>query len=225
MEPSIYQKKGKNKMNKLKKWMSRKVILTMIMTMVFSFGIAGNAAVYAGSEDYIGEISMFAGNFAPKGWAFCQGQLLPISQNTALFSLLGTTYGGNGVTTFALPDLRGRSPIGTGQGPGLSNYDLGQTGGTETVTELTSQMPVHNHALKASTAAGTTNTPGSGTYLGKAVTPDRQEVNLYTEAVPDTTIGPASIGNYGGSQPQSIRDPYLTINYIICLQGIYPSRD
>lgn len=196
----------------------------MIMMMIFSFGIAGNAAVYAGSEAYIGEISMFAGNFAPKGWEFCQGQILSISQNTALFSLLGTTYGGDGMTTFALPDLRGRSPIGAGMGPGLSTYVLGQTGGKETATELTSQMPVHTHTLNASTAAGTTNTPGSGTYLGKAVTPDRQEVNLYTAAAPDTTIGLASIGNYGGSQQQDIRDPYLAINYIICVQGIFPSR-
>ena len=211
-------------MLKLKKWISRKVILTMIMTMIFSFGIAGNAAVYAGAEDYVGEISMFAGNFAPKGWEFCHGQILPISQNTALFSLLGTTYGGDGMTTFALPDLRGRSPIGAGMGPGLSTYGLGQTGGKETATELTSQTPVHAHTLNASTAAGTTNTPGSGTYLGKAVTPDRQEVNLYTAAAPNTTIGPASIGNYGGSQPQDIRDPYLAINYIICVQGVFPSR-
>ncbi|MDF3002923.1 MAG: microcystin-dependent protein [Bacillota bacterium] len=205
--------------------MSRKVILTMIVMTIFSFGISGNTAVYAGAEEYIGEISMFAGNFAPRGWAFCQGQLLSIQQNTALFSILGTTYGGDGVTTFALPDLRGRSPIGTGQGPGMNLYDLGQTGGTETATALTTQMLAHSHALNASTEAGTTNTPGTGTYLGKAVTPDRQEVNLYTTTAPNTTIGPASIGIAGGSQPQSIRDPYLAINYIICLQGIFPSRE
>lgn len=215
-------------MIKLKKWMSRKVILTIILTMVFSFGISGNTAVYAGTEPYIGEISMFAGNFAPKNWAYCNGQLLSISQNTALFSILGTTYGGDGITTFALPDLRGRSPIGVGQGPGLGSYALGETGGTEKVTELISQMPAHSHTLtlNASTAAGTTNTPASGAYLGKAVTPDRQEVNIYTITNdPDTTIGASSTGVSGGSQQQDIRDPYLAINYIICLQGIYPSRD
>lgn len=214
-------------MNKLKKAMSRKLILTIIMMTIFSFGISGNLAVY-GMEGNIGEIRMFAGNFAPRGWAFCQGQVLPIQQNSALFSILGTTYGGNGITTFALPDLRGRSPIGAdqnNQAPGLGSYSLGQTGGTETATELTSQMPTHIHALNASTEAGTTNTPGTGVYLGKAVTPDRQEVNLYTTATPNTTIGPASIGIAGGSQRQDIRDPYLAINYIICLQGIFPDRD
>lgn len=225
IQQQIREKERKDKMSKMKKWITRKVILVILMMMVFSFGISGNTAVYAGMEPYIGEISMFAGNYAPKGWAFCQGQLLSISQNSALFSILGTTYGGNGTTTFALPDLQGRSPIGAGQGPGLGSYSLGQLAGSETTTTISTQMPAHIHSLNASTADGTTNTPGNNTYLAKAVTPDRQEVNLYTTTTPNTVLGAFSAGIAGGSQPQSIRDPYLTINYIIALEGIFPPHN
>src|SRR5689334_14491352 len=116
----------------------------------------------------LASIAIFAGNFAPRGWALCNGQILPIAQNTALFSLLGTTYGGNGQTTFALPDLRGRAPIGTGQGPGLSNVDLGQVGGTENVTLLTSNMPMHNHSLNASSAAADVGAPGATVVLANS---------------------------------------------------------
>ena len=211
-------------MKKLKKSAGRKVVLAVILLMVFTFAVPGNAAVYASSEPFLGEIIMFAGNFAPKGWAFCNGQLLEIRDNTALFSLLGTTYGGNGITNFALPDLRGRSPIGVGQGPMLGDYTLGQVRGTENTTMIITQMPAHNHALSASTAEGTTNTPGGGVVLGKAVTPDRQEVNIYTTATPNTNLSVNTISITGGSQPQENRDPYLAINYIIAVEGVYPSR-
>jgi microcystin-dependent protein len=173
------------------------------------------------TEAYIGSIVLFAGNFAPRGWAFCQGQLLPIAQNSALFSILGTTYGGNGQTTFALPDLRGRAPIGTGQGPGLTNVALGQQAGSESVTLTVSQMPAHNHlvacdAAAADNAVPTNNYPGNPGSLSGAT--------LYGPT-PTATMGPAMISAAGGSQPFSVQQPYLGLNYIICLEGIFPSRN
>jgi microcystin-dependent protein len=172
----------------------------------------------------LGCIFMFAGNFAPRGYAFCAGQLLPISQNTALFSLLGTTYGGNGQTTFALPDLRGRSPIGSGQGPGLSNISLGEQAGTENVTLLSTNMPIHNHALQASNASATGGTP-SGNSLGDTGGTQGGGSNTYVTAAPNVQLNPQSIGAAGGSQPFASRNPYLGINYIIATQGIFPSRN
>lgn len=204
----------------------KRIIICMAITAVAFFsGLREIPKAYA-EEQMLGEIRMFAGNFAPRGWAFCNGQILSIAQNTALFSLLGTTYGGNGSTTFALPDLRGRSPIGTGQGPGLSNYVLGQQGGIESQTLLTNNMPAHTHPLSepASTSAGTSNTPGADKVLAKAVTPDRQEVNIYTTATPDTSLKSSPAGVTGGSIPLVTRAPFLAINYIIAVEGIYPSQ-
>ena len=171
-------------------------------------------------ETFLGEIRMFAGNFAPTGWAFCQGQLLPIAQNTALFSLLGTTYGGNGTTTFALPDLRGRVPVGFGQGPGLSNKDLGQQFGTETVTLTTAQMPAHSHTVNAVTTEGNQNLPTNSLPANtKAL--DKE----YSDAASNTTMKSGMIGITGSSQPVNISQPSLGVNFIIALQGIYPSRN
>ena len=179
-------------------------------------------------EGTIGEIRMFAGNFAPRTWAFCSNQLLSIAQNTALFSILGTTYGGNGQTTFALPDFRGRVAVGTGQGPGLSNITLGQLAGTTNVTLTTGNMPAHTHPLTGTVspqgnqgAAGLTNDPSNRRFAG---------TNIFTGAATDlATMAPAvstlAIGATGGSQPFSIMPPYLGMNYIICLFGIFPSRD
>lgn len=189
-------------------------------------------------EGTIGEIRMFAGNFAPRAWAFCAGQLLSIAQNTALFSILGITYGGNGQTTFALPDLRGRCPVGTGQGPGLTNIVLGELSGTENVTLLTSQMPAHNHTASATVTgtvnlscledAGSTDTP-SGAHM--AISPSG--AHIYSPNPPDAAMGSSpisatanvTIGISGSSQPVPIRNPYLGMNYIICLEGIFPSRN
>ncbi len=166
------------------------------------------------SEPFLGTIVGFAGNFAPRGWALCQGQILSISQNTALFSLLGTTYGGNGQTTFALPDLRGRTPVSSGQGPGLSNYDLGQSGGEESVVLNAAQMPAHTHQVLGSSVAtgGRPNgrTPATGGQYGNAN---------------DVTMDPGMIQAAGGSQPHDNMPPHLAINYIIALQGIFPSRN
>jgi microcystin-dependent protein len=155
-------------------------------------------------------------NFAPQGWAFCNGQIMSIAQNSALFSLLGTTYGGNGQTTFALPDLRGRVAISSGQGPGLQNYSLGEVAGSESVTLLSTQMPAHTHLVGASTGSAQATPdnafPGSDT-----------STQIYDLAA-STTMNPQMIQPAGGSQPHENRQPYLVLNYIIALQGVYPSR-
>ncbi|HEX9994322.1 MAG TPA: tail fiber protein [Acidimicrobiales bacterium] len=168
------------------------------------------------SEPFLGEIRLFPYTFAPRGWAFCQGQLLSIAQNTALFSLLGVTYGGNGQTTFGLPDLRGRVAMSSGQGPGLSNYVLGETGGEETVTLLQNQMPMHNHMVNASSQASSASRP-SGQFPSAG--------GAYTGATDGSLMNPSMIGAAGGSQPHDNMQPYLTLNYCIALEGIYPSRN
>jgi microcystin-dependent protein len=172
-------------------------------------------------EAYLGSITMFAGNFAPRGWAMCEGQILSIAQNTALFSLLGTTYGGNGQTTFALPDLRGRVPVHPGQGPGLPNVALGESAGSPTVTLTTSQMPMHNHSVAANESATTTDPRGGVPANDARGTP----VSIYANQSDGTLMNPQMIGLAGGNQPFSIEQPYLGINFIICMEGIYPSRN
>ncbi|MEZ4447950.1 MAG: tail fiber protein [Nannocystaceae bacterium] len=165
-------------------------------------------------EGFIGEIRLFAGNFAPRAWMLCEGQLLSIAQNTALFSILGTTYGGDGRTTFALPDLRGRAPVQAGHGPGLSDYRLGQKSGAEQVTLTVSQMPSHNHSVTSSSEDANAKLPSSG-YLTAG--------GAYTTTANQTAL-PSYIGNTGGNQPVSLVQPVLALNYIICIQGIFPSR-
>lgn len=170
-------------------------------------------------EPYIGQVCLFGFNYAPKGWAQCNGQLLSIAQNSALFSLLGTTYGGDGRTTFALPDLRGRVAINQGQGPGLSNYAIGQAAGTETVTLNTNQIPAHNHTaqLHASNAAVNQEEP-SGHLLA--------ETAVYTDGTANQVMNQAAvtIGATGGNQAHENRQPYLVLNYCIALQGVFPPR-
>lgn len=169
------------------------------------------------SQPFLGEIFLVPYNFAPRGYAFCAGQILPIAQNTALFSLLGTTFGGNGQTTFALPDLRGRVPIGAGQGPGLSSVDLGQVGGTETVTLTQTQLPAHIHLAAASQAAGTSTRPSN--QFPAAGQP------VYEATSDGTTLNPGFVQSAGNNQPFSIEQPFLGLNYIIALEGIFPSRN
>ena len=166
-------------------------------------------------------IIMFAGNFAPRNWAYCQGQILSISSNTALFSLLGTTYGGNGTTTFGLPDLRGRVPVGTGQGPGLANVSLGEVAGTTSVTLTINNLPAHNHLVNVPTSDGNgTSDEPNGNIL--AVGSD----TIYAAPSSATgSYGGVTCGVTGGNQPLSIRTPYLGMNYVICLSGIFPSRN
>jgi microcystin-dependent protein len=178
-------------------------------------------------EGTIAEIRMFAGTFAPRNWAFCAGQLLSIAQNTALFSILGTTYGGNGQTTFALPDLRSRIPVGTGQGPGLTNISLGEVAGTETVTLLTTQMPAHTHtaAVNVNTGLGTSSNPG-GSFLAGGQDATGNPIPTYAAAgTAGVNLNGVSVGIAGNSQPVPTRNPYLGMNYIICLFGIFPSRN
>jgi microcystin-dependent protein len=166
------------------------------------------------AQPYVGEIRMFAGNFAPAGWMFCEGQLLPISENETLFQLIGTTYGGDGESTFALPDLRGRLPIHQGNG-----FILAETGGAEEITLTVQQIAAHNHALLGSVAQATTNTPTNNTFAnstGGTVFP-------YGTDQPPTTLQPSTISPVGGSQPHTNFAPYLCVDFIISLFGIFPS--
>lgn len=190
----------------------KKLLLLALFTLLFSNKVFSQ-------DGYIGEIRMFAGNFAPVNWMLCQGQILPIAQNTALFSILGTTYGGNGQTTFALPDLRGRVPIGVGQGAGLSLRNLGDMAGTENVTLTVNQMPAHTHLVNAVTSVGNQNSP-TGNFLADTNVLDKE----YSNSASNTTMNPAMLASAGGNQPFSIMQPYLGMNYIICVAGIYPSR-
>ncbi|HYC92386.1 MAG TPA: tail fiber protein [Thermoanaerobaculia bacterium] len=171
------------------------------------------------ADPFVAEIRIFPFNFAPKGWAWCDGQLLPLSQNTALFSLLGTTYGGNGKSNFALPDLQGRAPMHPGQGPGLSLHDLGETGGSETVSLLESEIPAHSHAMRAATQ-------------------DNADVNLVTptasfagstggtiyQTTSNTQMSANTLAPAGGDQPHNNLQPYLTFYFCIALQGVFPPR-
>jgi len=170
-------------------------------------------------DPFVAEIRIFPFNFAPTGWAFCDGQILPLSQNTALFSLLGTTYGGDGKSNFALPNMQGNVPMHPGQGPGLSLHDLGETGGSDTVTLLDSEMPSHAHTMMAFASPGNRLTP-----VGNAISRENGATtfvpgNPATVAMSDQAIAPA-----GGDQPHNNMQPYLTLNFCIALQGVYPPR-
>jgi microcystin-dependent protein len=171
------------------------------------------------SEPFIAEIRIFAGNFAPRGWAFCNGQLLPIAQNTALFSLIGTTYGGDGRTTTALPDLQGRAPMHPGRGPGLTDRRLGQKGGVETVTLSEAQMPNHNHAMMASPNPGEVPGPGSGNALARSV-----GGSVYGPANNLASLAGETMLPAGNGQAHDNRQPFLAVNFIIALVGLYPQR-
>ncbi len=191
------------------------------------------------SSPYIGEIKLVSFGFSPKGWALCDGQLLPINQNQALFSILGTTYGGNGQTTFALPDLQGRAALGMGQGPGLQNYTLGQSSGAQTATLTVNTMPAHTHALgpgtvKIAAVSGSANkqSPVNAYFASEAA----GVTASYSNATPDTTMatgsngggaitGALAIGSTGGGQPFNLMQPYLTLVYVIAVVGIFPSRN
>jgi microcystin-dependent protein len=182
------------------------------------------------TEPFIGEIKIFGFNFAPRGYMTCQGQTLSIAQNTALFSLLGTTYGGNGQTTFALPDLQGRRPVGQGQGPGLSSYQMGQVSGTENITLLPNNMPMHAHPgqgltvnIPVSTGGADASSP-AGAYLADTGTEIFSSAATAGQSYGAGTIG-GNTGMAGGSQPFGILNPYLCINYSIATEGIFPSRN
>ena len=171
------------------------------------------------ADPFVAEIRIFPFNFAPKGWAWCNGQLLPLSQNTALFSLLGTTYGGNGKSNFALPDLEGRAPMHPGQGPGLSLHDLGETGGSETVTLLESEIPAHSHAVNGNNGPANLQSPASDRVLARATN------NSYLDNPANlTAMNPVTLAPAGGDAPHNTLMPYLTYYFNIALQGVFPPR-
>ena len=175
------------------------------------------------SDQFVAEIRIFPFNFPPTGWAFCDGQLMPISQNTALFSLLGTTYGGDGKSTFALPDLQGNAPMQPGQGQGLSLRDLGELGGSETVTLLVSEIPAHVHGVgRALADAGNTITPVNSVWSQSAA--GRGAAALYKDGSPTGKVNIQSLNLAGGGLPHNNMQPYLTVNFCIALQGIFPQR-
>lgn len=171
-------------------------------------------------DPFVAEIRIFPFNFAPRGWAWCDGQLLPLSQNTALFSLLGTTYGGNGKSNFALPDLQGRAPMHPGQGPGLSLHDLGETGGSETVSLLESEIPSHSHAFRAYNDIADLQIPGPTRSLARS-----QNANAYQPSTAGLVMmSPNSLAPAGGDQPHNNMQPYLTFYFCIAMQGVFPPR-
>jgi len=171
------------------------------------------------ANPFLAEIRIFPFNFAPKGWAFCDGQILPLSQNTALFSLLGTTYGGDGKSNFALPNMQGNAPMHPGQGPGLSLHDLGETGGSDTVTLLESEMPAHSHGLTASDQEATDQSPINEMFAGGI-----GGINLYAAPASITQLAGGTLTTAGGAQPHNNLMPYLTLNFCIALQGVFPPR-
>jgi microcystin-dependent protein len=178
------------------------------------------------ASPFVAQITMFAFNFAPKGWAQCQGQILPLSQNTALFSLLGTNFGGDGRSTFGLPNLQGLAVVNAGQGPGLSSYFIGEQNGTNTVTLLQTQLPSHPHTLMATTNPGTTLS-GSGNQLAKAFGGTKQASytgNYLSTTAPATALSPFALTQTGSSQPHDNMQPYMTLNFCIALQGVFPPR-
>jgi microcystin-dependent protein len=171
------------------------------------------------ADPFVAEIRIFPFNFAPKGWAWCDGQLLPLSQNTALFSLLGTTYGGNGKSNFALPDLQGRAPMHPGQGPGLSLHDLGETGGSETVSLLESEIPAHSHTLRAVSDPADQAAPSPARSLARSNNGFAWNPTFTASALSGNALAPA-----GGDQPHNNMQPYLTLYFCIALQGVFPPR-
>jgi microcystin-dependent protein len=187
------------------------------------------------ANPFVAEIRIFPFNFAPVGWAMCNGQLLPISQNTALFSLLGTTYGGNGVSNFALPNLQGAAPMAPGQGPGLSDYDLGQSGGTQTVTLSETELASHSHTAGCNSGPGPQSSPAGGVWAslgGQRATPllktgpvvSRTPPACYSDAAPSVQMSGSALGPTGESQPHNNLQPYLGLNFCIALQGVFPPR-
>jgi microcystin-dependent protein len=172
------------------------------------------------ADPFVAEIRIFPFNFAPKGWAWCNGQLMPLSQNTALFALLGTTYGGDGKSTFALPNLQGRTPMHPGQGPGLSLRDLGESAGSETVTLLQSEIPAHAHTLRATTEDGEFKTPNASRIVGRSIGGFAYQTN--TSGL--QPMAPEALAPAGGSAPHNNMQPYLTFYFNIALQGVFPPR-
>lgn len=201
----------------------RHSVISLTATALFLYGsLVSKPAQACNTEPMLAVMCVFAGNFEPRGYQFARGQLLPISQNSALFSLLGATYGGDGRTTFALPDTRGRSVIGAGRGPGLSEYPLGQVGGFESVTLTEAQIPLINPTatVRAQSGAGNNTDPNGRVWA------ELSRQNIYSDAPPDVSMnsGAVTINSFGGGRPHENRSPFIAMNWIIAVQGVYPSR-
>ena len=175
-------------------------------------------------DSYIGEIRLFGGNFEPRDWAFCRGQLLSIAQHSALFTILGTRYGGDGKTTFGLPNLSARVPIGAGAGPGLTSRAVGATGGSAAVTLSESQTPSHTHRARGVAANGTSQSPAGGLWAQFERTRPVVKADVYGDSAPDVQMAAQALGPAGNNQPHNNMQPYLALNFIICLNGEYPAR-
>jgi microcystin-dependent protein len=175
-------------------------------------------------DSYLGEIRLFGGNFEPRDWAFCRGQLLSIAEYSALFSVLGVRYGGDGRSTFALPNLSARVPLGAGAGPGLTNRDLGATGGSTAVTLREGEIPSHTHQARGVAANGTVQSPVDGVWAQFSRTRPLVQANVYGDSAPDVQMAAQALAAAGNSQPHNNMQPYLAMNFIICLQGEYPQR-
>ena len=199
----------------------KKTVLLASTAALVSTGVLSWSGSASAQECFIGELRHFGGNFAPRSWALAQGQLLAISQNPALFSILGTTYGGDGRTTFGLPDLRGRVIVGAGSGPGLTTRRIGQKSGSERETLTVSQMPSHNHSVAPNAVSGQGN---ADTPTGRVPARVPRQA-LYSSAAPDVTMAATTSSNTGGSQAHNNMQPFLVMNPIICLVGIFPSRN
>jgi microcystin-dependent protein len=197
--------------------MSRMSIRFLLVTLI-GIGAAPRMARAQAQDPFVGEIVLVSFPFAPKGWLICEGQILPIAENVALFQLVGTTYGGDGISTFGIPDLRGRVAIGQGQGPGLTNRAMGQTGGVETVALSVSQLPPHTHTAMAASADAHLRSAGGAVWGAK------QRTTLYSSANPDLAMSSSAIASTGGGQAHENMQPFLVLNYIIALQGIFPTQ-
>jgi microcystin-dependent protein len=191
----------------------------LLLSVLAGFFVISPVAHGQATDPYIGQVVIVSFGFAPKGYAECNGQLLPINQYQALFALLGTTFGGDGRTNFALPDLQGRVPIHMGAGPGLQDYILGQTGGEETVTLNINQIPRHTHPVMGQSSFGTIANPVGNVWAMQS------RLDVYSSVVPDTPMNFGAITPTGGSQPHDNHSPYVVVNYVIALQGIFPSRN
>jgi microcystin-dependent protein len=204
----------------LPKWIGGTALLAAAANIFTSKEIkAASNSPLAGTESFIGSIDMVGFNFAPRNWATCDGQLLSITQNPALFSLLGTQFGGNGQTTFALPDLRGRVPLHQGEGPGLPSYTMGERSGEPNHTLISNEIPAHNHSLAVNTNGGTSDNP-----VGNYMASNSEGIKQYSNSAGSSANG-TSVGNAGGSQPHNNMPPYLCVNFVIALTGIFPSRN
>ena len=204
---------------------SGKFARALSATAIAALSVAAPKTALASGDPYVGEIMIFAGNFCPRNYAEANGALLAINQNDALFSLYGTMYGGDGVTTFGLPDLRGRAPIHFGNGPGLSNYSIGQKGGSTSFNITLANLPNHNHDANVTNATADKHGPGTDFLAPTFYADGTTKLNIYHEGPPDRAMDPGVIGNTGGSQPYSKRSPALGIKICVALYGVYPSRN